>query len=167
MGFKTTTIFNAVNVGEETANDDEKMYIMDFNSDFALREFALKIKTVCNATAPGANNITFNIYWSNERIDTTLGTTKATKTELATSADIDAIALALAGDVTTNAYAVVNTASKTVVDDALGLTAPIRPRARYGYIAYDKPALDAGSDITMTVDLVRMPAVAISNRGNL
>ena len=155
--YRTDTIFNAVNVGEETADTDARMYIIDFSKDIALREFRVKYKTVCNATAPGANNLVFNLYWSNERIDVTLGTTQDVGVEIAGSATIDAITLALEGDKTTTTKAIINTASKTVVDDAFD--ALIRPTARYGYLTYDKPATDAGNDITLTVELVRMPSV--------
>lgn len=155
--YRTDVIFNEVNVGEETADTDARMYIVDFTKDIALREFRLKYKTVCNATAPGANNLVFNIYWSNERIDTLLGSSEDVGVEIAGDADVDAITLALEGDKTTSTKAIVNTASKTVIDDAMD--ALIRPQARYGYITYDKPALDAGSDITLTVSLVRIPSV--------
>lgn len=159
--YNKTRLFDAVNVGEEAADDDNKLYIVDFSKDIQLREFRLQGKMKeTSGTGPGSSkNIVVNVYWSNERIETDAGVAiQDAGTVIAGSATVDTITAALENNKDATSKTLDNTASVVRNADFSTSGAVMRPKARYAYITFDKPQLSAGSDVEFTLDLVRIPS---------
>jgi hypothetical protein len=158
--YNSTKIFNKVNVGEEAADNDNVLYIVDFTKDIQLREFRLQGKMKeTSGTGPGASkDIVVNVYWANERIESEAGVAvQSTGQEIAGGSVVDTIAAALENNKDATTKTLDNTASVVRNADFSASGNVMRPKARYAYITFDKPQLAAGSDVEFTLELVRIP----------
>lgn len=159
--YNSTKIFDKVNVGEEAADNDHRLYIVDFTKDIQLREFRLQGKMKeTGGTGPGASkDIVLNVYWANERIENEISgvAVQSTGVEIAGSSDVDTITAALENNKDATTKTLDNTASVVRNADFSTSGNVMRPKARYAYITFDKPQLAANSDVEFSLDLVRIP----------
>lgn len=125
---------------------------VDLNSAGLNREFCADLVVLENATAPGAaRTITINYYWSNVNLD-------------GVASDAERI-LQLAGRKNNfTAITRISTASSTryfsLTSATTGAGLYLRPLGRYLYVSVTKTTEDSGSIPTITLNLVRVPAVA-------